>query len=621
MADLLFKNTLANTQPVDLVFNASDDTGGDAELNIVAQTPSPKFEAKVVPVVTLTIFASAPAPRCIATVAYDNSVYRGPTANVLSKYELTDSNVSYIETISQTPLSSRNFVVSDFQKAIQLQKFDTVTIKNTEPKHNFDTGTWELATTISRGVGTIFGDLLRLKNKAKTCWGRGVFKTCEREFNYKELTRKPRPEIVTEYYNGLGAHEQVSHSYSWALRKSKGRLSKWDEANRPDHGKYVRPVNPPAGDGYIPPLGTSVDLLFSEIWSSSTNLIFGVKSYVPAGKIIPVREVYKVINSSDLRLVSTDQRIKTISMSMSIDMDSWTWGFSAEIGYDELIKVSSVSGNPVLVDATVNGTDLRFVVESVRKVRKFGKTTLSVTGRGFSAELSDTYSPDLTFKNELERTAQQLMNDALTINGVSLGWVIDWQIEDWLVPAGVWSHQGSYMSAVTTIANSVGAFVLPDFATKKLSVISRNKVKPWDMSTATADVEIPSTVAETESISWDNGNEYNAVYVSGSSASSVLGLVKRIGTAGDKHAPMVTDALITDEVAARLRGVYELSKFGVKEKRELSLPILPLTGIILPGTIVKYTDNGSSATGVVMGVNVNVGLPSIRQNITVETHV
>lgn len=50
------------------------------------------------------------------------------------------------------------------------------------------------------------------------------------------------------------------------------------------------------------------------------------------------------------------------------------------------------------------------------------------------------------------RSHQQLFDDVLTLNGIPLGWTIDYGLEAWNVPAGVFAHQGTFISALATLA-------------------------------------------------------------------------------------------------------------------------------------------------------------------------
>lgn len=50
---------------------------------------------------------------------------------------------------------------------------------------------------------------------------------------------------------------------------------------------------------------------------------------------------------------------------------------------------------------------------------------------------------------------------ALQLNGIALGWTVDYGLQDWSVPAGVFAHQGSYISALATLAKAGSAYLIP----------------------------------------------------------------------------------------------------------------------------------------------------------------
>ena len=92
--------------------------------------------------------------------------------------------------------------------------------------------------------------------------------------------------------------------------------------------------------------------------------------------------------------------------------------------------------------ATVNGTAFHVLAKNLSRERVFGDASIRITGRGRSAALAAPYAPVMNFANTEQRSAQQLMEDVLTINGIPLGWTVDWALTDWLVPAGVFAKQG-----------------------------------------------------------------------------------------------------------------------------------------------------------------------------------
>lgn len=401
------------------------------------------------------------------------------------------------------------------------------------------------------------------------------------------------------------------------------------------HQDAVRPQVGPKGGGIGPNPNPTIcytpspHLVFSGLTAVDWDLTY-VCEYVPPPKpeepkpevIIPVKKAYIVMNEVRLFKVDGNVELPVISLSLDVDMDSWTWGFSVTLPAESLSYVSSTGLNaPVELEAVVNGESYLLLAESVTRNRSFGRTTVQVSGRGQSAYLSSPYSPVMNFANTQQRTAQQLIADALTTNGVSIGWEVEWGITDWVVPGNVWSQRGTYIDAVNSIVRAAGAHVLPHPSLKKLQILPRYPVLPWNWETTVPNIELPSDLVETEAIKWIEKPAYNGVYVSGTS-NGVLGYVKRTGTAGDYLAEMVTDSLITHADAARQRGQTILADTGRMAMLSLSLPVLPETGIIKPGKMVRYMDAGTSIVGLVKGVSVSMSQqPVLRQTIEVEAHV
>lgn len=337
--------------------------------------------------------------------------------------------------------------------------------------------------------------------------------------------------------------------------------------------------------------------------------------------VVPVRRVYITMNDVRLFLADNMEELPVLSLSLDLDMDSWAWGFKASLPGECLSKVgATTTASPIELLARVNGVDYRVLAERVSRSRSFGKESISLSGRGHTAYLAAPFSTKTSFTNAEGLNAQQLLDQILTTNGVSMGWVIDWQMSDWFIPAGVWSVRGTYMDAVISVVTAPGGFLLPHPNQKTLHVHPRYPYPPWEWATATLDYEIPSSVAETESIEWSEKPAYNAVYVSGESE-GVLAYVKRRGSEGNYMAPMVTDPLITHVDAARQRGIAELSDTGRIATVKLSLPVLPDTHVIEPGSLVKYVDGSNSYIGVAKSVEVAMsGQPILRQTIELEVH-
>jgi len=394
----------------------------------------------------------------------------------------------------------------------------------------------------------------------------------------------------------------------------------WQVAGWPLPGTHSYPSTP-----QDPKWWWDANLLFEFPQDGSPNLVFG-DHYVAPGTpgqsiIVPVRSVYIVLNSASLRRVDGNIYLPTFGMSLSLDASSWTWGFTATLPANALVNLEPASnGAPVEVEALINGVPYRALVEGLSRDRSFGKDSLKITGRGKTALLDAPYSVVGNFRNTTARTAQQLANDALTVNGVSMGWGVNWGLTDWSVPANVFNHQGTYISALNAIAGAAGGYVQPHATAQSVSILPRYPVAPWDWGTTSADYVLPVDVTTQEGITWATKPEYNRVFVSGQQQ-GILGQVTRTGTAGDVVAPMITDPLITHADAARQRGTAILADTGRIANVKLRLPVLAETGIIVPGKTVQYNDGAVTRKGVVRSVGVDVGLPEIFQSIEVETHV
>ena len=396
-------------------------------------------------------------------------------------------------------------------------------------------------------------------------------------------------------------------------------LLRWQASRAAPPGLSSTPVIPPGEACYTP----SPHLLFGALAPASPHLVFiceRASPLVPALVTIPIRRAYVTINSIELRRVDGNIAIPAHTFGMSLDVDSWTWSWSATLPADTQASLQpATSGDPVEVEARINGVPYRLLVESVSRDRQFGQTRISVRGRGAAAVLDAPYAPVMNFGGAVDRTAQQLMGDALTVNGVSLGWDLDWQLTDWLVPAGAWSHQGSYLSAVKAIAEAAGGYLQPHATAPTLRILPRYPHAPWAWDTVTPDIELPASVMEVEGVEWVTKPAYERVYVSGV-GQGVLGQVTRAGSAGALVAPMVTDALITHADAARQRGLAVLADTGRQAHVSLKLPVLPETGLILPGLFLRHTDGADSVLGLVRSTSVEWGRPKLRQALTLETH-
>ena len=234
--------------------------------------------------------------------------------------------------------------------------------------------------------------------------------------------------------------------------------------------------------------------------------------------------------------------------------------------------------------------------------------------------LDDPRVPAQTFTHALDRTAQQLMTDVLTINGVGFGWSVDFGLQDWLVPGGVWMHRGSWSSALADIAASVGGYLQPHDTDPVIRVLPLWPKPWWEWDTLAPDIELPAGIGEVDDTEVIDLPLYDRILVSGESRGVALDWT-RAGTAGLVLKDMALHPLITTIVAARQRGIAELSESGRMLKHKLTMPVLPQTGVIKPGTVLRYADDDAAQRiGIVRATSVSEQWPVLTQSLEIDGH-
>lgn len=415
----------------------------------------------------------------------------------------------------------------------------------------------------------------------------------------------------------------------YALPIWSGNTQHWQDARQPPPGQccVLHPPIEPPHLCYDP--ATLGRLVFRRPFTGSGRLVFICYRHVDpvdpvdptATVVVPVKRYYMIVTSASLVRLDTGAIIQVTSLSIGMDADSWSCTFNASIAGNQLnlLKPNS-NGDPVILRATINGTPFNFLAENLSRSRAHPRTDFSLRGRSLSAELDTPNAPIQVFGNSGARTAEQLLGDILTYNGVGIGWSVpQFGLTDWVVPANVFSHQGSYISAINQVVGSVGGYVQAHDTERELKVLHRYPTPPWEWGAVTPDFELPSAVVKTDNFEWITKPDYNRVYVSGQEG-GVSGRYTRDGTAGDVLADSVVDPLITDVIAVRQRGRAIVGDSGKQRTVTLSLPVLNETGIIRPGQFVRYVDDLGPHIGLTRGTNVSVALPNVVQSILLEVH-
>ena len=334
---------------------------------------------------------------------------------------------------------------------------------------------------------------------------------------------------------------------------------------------------------------------------------------------IPEQRTYIVIHTISVTRLSDGLPIDVENISLSLDADAWTWGFNANlVGNNALEAVKpSALGEPITLVVAINDVTWHVIVEDWSENRSFGSRSISVSGRGLSAELADPYQLPSSGVTTQNWNVQQLMNEHLPLGS---GWTITWAtgMADWQVPAGAWSWQNQTpITSIHAIAQQCGMTVVPDTDTKTLHIQPRYKYMPWSFSSQTPDLVIPDSAI----LSYQRQNsipaQANAVYVHGSEVGGVIGYCVKDGTAGDKVLTTYNSNLITHSDGAQLVGSRLLAgQYKQPEIRSVTMTMggsFPLGQI---GSLIKMTVENQDHYGIVNSVALQVSASNVRQTLT-----
>ena len=303
----------------------------------------------------------------------------------------------------------------------------------------------------------------------------------------------------------------------------------------------------------------------------------------------PIKDLWIVMNSVSLTRVSDSKPLAATDITVNSDLGSWCWGFDATINkLDSYLAICPDGTSNAIVRATMNGRNWLARIERASETVAFGKPAWRVSGRSLSSELAAPAAAAASYFESSDRTAVQLMEEALD----GTGWTLVMESVDWLVTGGSLSVENETpLQVVQRIAASAGAVVQSDRESKTLRVVPRYKGNPWSWTDATPDLSIDESVVRSFSPEWVPGVQYNGVYVSGTNQ-GVLARVIRSGSAGDVLAPMVTDALCTATEVALERGRNVLAASGPWQTISIDLPMMPgtdLPGLLIPGSLIEVT--------------------------------
>lgn len=553
-------------------------------------------------------------------VRYDSAVQRPLVGRVASGWQLAGQAQTSADAAHQAVQPLRTSTAARWQPARAASGGAAPGWQDAERVRRAVAARYQEARALAAGTHSSYQDAYRAQTGGTSGWQEAVrVPPAGWHLRYQDVIRMRTAGHVrwqAAVRRQLQRHEPVQRS----VRRVAGARSRWQEFMRPPPGASV--LVPPQPEPCYEPTTT---LVFSDGPLPNNVLVFICKRHTtpPGGETItvPIRRAYIVQNNITLVRVDSGEALEATAFAMSLDADSWTWQWSATLPWSALpIIKRDIRSGPVDILATVNGVQYRLAAENYRRDRRFADAKVQVQGRGRAAMLGAPSSPVLNHQSASARSIAQLMELALTYNGVGIGWGIDFGITDWAVPGGTWNFQGTHIDAVLDIASAAGAIVQPHRTDATLRILPRYPVAPWHWSTIAPDFVLPAAAVSVEGIEYTPKPNYNRVFVAGANTAGVLGQITRAGTAGDSIAPMVTHSLMTHSDGAQQRGLAVLGDTGLQASVSLRLQVLPETGLILPGAMVRYEDGAESHLGLVRSTALDWQRPTLRQTLILETH-
>lgn len=352
----------------------------------------------------------------------------------------------------------------------------------------------------------------------------------------------------------------------------------------------------------------------------------------PETFFIPTLRIYIVTNSASIVRVSDGRDVPASAVSMSISADTYSWDLSATLaGRDALALVEGTDGEPVEVDVTINGEAWRVLIDGWRLSEAWRNNGGTVRGRSRAAYLAAPYALPRDYVEDSTQLAQQLADQELPP-----GWTLQWDIDDWTVPAGAWKYQGlTPIDAISRIAAAGGGYVQADQSLDKVIVKPLYPAAPWAWDAETPHFAVPRDIIVQRSSDKRPGQGVNAVFVHGGDPGGILAKVVRTGSAGDVLTTTVVDSLITATEPARARGIAAIARTSRQSMESHELPLsAAYGGLIETGSLVAIgSEVGGVFTGdwrgIVRGVSVraaatrarNGGVAlNVRQSIEIERH-
>ena len=620
---------------VDLVFEKPSSITNPLEVNLVfGETSGPPVDAEYE-----AIFNARFNLRGAVAVNYDIAVWRGVTSSIEAPHQTATEMRRAISNLWQPSQKAEHQQQAEFSDGKRLDKVIELDWSIPLTAEQARGIVWQQAAAAEHTAEADWRSTTPANEQHRSAWQEGLDLSTSSGLRFGLAKASPAT-IITPW--------EVGAPTGASIRAPLNRAGKPAEHLNTLPWQQARTLASYGGRRYLPPPRPEVpvkppvvqDLKFCALYpeggnpASGLTLVFG---FNPCGSVTPdaplyilPARVYMSVHSIEAYLHPSGTPVPIFDLNLAADIDSTVWTFSASAPASYFEALMPVARQPQRLRFVVNGLEWVMLVETLQERTVFGQRRAMLGGRSVTALLGDPYASITDRLSTVANTAQQHALDALQFSGVTL----DWDVTDWLVPAGAWSHSGTPLEAVQAIAQGIGGFInshrtLPELIVRHPYPTLPGGIPggPWNWEGAAgsfaADVELAPEAIRERSVERMDGPDVDGVWVSGTVAGGVERHVRRAGTLGAKLAPMSANPLITAEAAASQLGYSIIGLAGSKHKVSLTLPVRTgpaEPGVLEVGQLVQVNDL-VPWRGRVRGVNVTFTAPRLIQTVTLERHL
>lgn len=602
-----------------LVFGDADGGGGIAPVSVIIDAELPGLDTVGITLAVSTrvvLDASLPGLDGEVGLVWDANVSRGLRHEVQSHWQEGTRVHAAAAAHWQETEQLQSAAIARWQEAAGLRQASRQHWQETERLRGVLQSRYQAAVSLRAATRQHWEETERLRGVLQARYQLGISLRAAIRQHWQENERL-RSALLEHWQEGMGLHNGVRSFWQEGDGVRIAMRQHWQEAMRPAAGVSPRPKPPVKVPCYD--VATAANLLFEEAWTNDGHLVFvcyrkGDGPDPGETLVVPLKRIYMTVHEISAILLPGGEPVQLQAPVIESNDDGYGWTLSASGPLHLMDQLAWAGGVPKRVMITVDGIAWVFAIDPPERSRRFEGHKVQVKGSSVTSLLGSL--PSIAWSNSAQRTAQQLALTALDLTGVDL----DWQITDWTVPANAWSHQGTPLSAVLRIAEAAGAVVRSHRTEPKLIVAPRYKAMPWEWATNTADIRIPAQIITQDTLQPVIGPAYNAVNVIGVLGGKHIDVV-RSGTTGNIRAPFITDSLITDIEAGRMRGKSVIGDSVIRFRQPITVPLLSELGLVQQGLLLDVTEPDSSWRGITRSISLSVAGPTIRQDLIVERYL